>query len=104
MERRLSLLYFPAFKSAKGYFFFFLSSSPLPPRSVVIAERTAEILLRDAAPEARDATRALAEQVAGPDADFATLAHALLAAGEGPSLLGLLKLAAARTALLEDAT
>jgi hypothetical protein len=70
---------------------------------VAIAERSAEVLLCDAAPEARESTRALADEAAGPDAAFATLAHALLATGEGPSPLGLLKLSGARAALLEDA-
>src|ERR1044072_2902468 len=82
------------------------SRSPLyhlPPRPVVISERAADVLLRDAAPEARDVTRVLAEESVGPDADFTLLAQALLAAGEGSSLLGLLKLSAARALLLEDA-
>ncbi|MET0648260.1 MAG: site-specific integrase [Pyrinomonadaceae bacterium] len=70
---------------------------------MVTAERAADVLLRDAAPEARDATRALAEETAGPAAAFTALAHALLAVGESPSLLGLLKLSGSRAALLEDA-
>lgn len=67
-----------------------------------IPELAAEILLRNAAPEAREDTRVIAEEAVGPDEGFTALAQALLATGEGPSPLGLLKLSGARAALLED--